>query len=167
MKKLKSNFYSIGKCDANNCYSMDDKPLYSNGRHKTRLKSSDLPEWYILGMYYEHLGYMSCKGVKCLELTVKKFTNHLFRDCFLCVTYSNKLPNSDEFEVQMIRGNSITEFLIGCQKYGYDISDIQQGMNQHIIELKERCDEEWTSTISSFDDIINSMKQLQKKVGRF
>lgn len=158
MKRIKSNFYSVGVCKYKNCYSTEDKTLYSYGIYKTKLKRSDLPEWYIYGIYYKHYGYMSCKNINQLEFTGNKFTNHLFKDCFLRVTYNNKLSNSDEFETHRIWGNSIISFLIGCQKHGYDIESIKKDVDRHIIALKSRCDEDWVGAIGSFDDIMNISK---------
>ena len=69
MKKSRfvKNVYSIEKiAKVNNqiqYIKSDDGTLFS-GWHKTKIKLSDLPDWYIFGKYYNCHGYMSTKGIK-------------------------------------------------------------------------------------------------------
>ena len=66
-----------------------DETLFSGGIYPTKITASDLPEWYVHGRYYKHWGYLSAKGVKSLVYEPSKFSNHMFKDDFLYISYKD------------------------------------------------------------------------------
>lgn len=140
MKKFKSNFYTKEKIvcrDHQHRYIEDeDGYLFAQGIYPTKIKTEDLPEWYVYGRYYKCFGYFSAKGVADLKYIPSKYSNHFLKDDFLFISYnapiienpgtnsfSNKYTGYDE----RIYGNEILDFVKAAKQYSdYDISGIVQ-----------------------------------------
>ena len=113
-----------------------DGTLFSCGTYATLIKPSDLPEWYVHGRYYKHWGYLSAKGVKHLVYTPNKFSNHMFKDDCLYISYKDPIVPNEDWEHRFYRftgfdeyiyGSAIVRFLLAAEKYsGYDISEIKE-----------------------------------------
>ena len=139
MKRIRSNLYT---CTANkNGY------LYAKDKYPTKIKPSDLPEWFVYGRYYKFNGYMCSKGVVDLKYVPSKNTNHFLKDDYLMVSYSEKItpiPNSEAaYEKycgydERIYGASILPFLKAARKYsGYDISGIIKQLEEKTVWLSK------------------------------
>ena len=110
----------------------DDGTLFS-GAYRTKIKSEDLPEWYMYGRYYKRRGYMSTKGITDLVYIPSLYSNHYLKDDCLLVAYGGKITEkenaSTEFSLdkyagwdERVWGFDIVTILIGARKYsGYAI----------------------------------------------
>ncbi len=147
MKKL-THFYSeeryIWKDHRRTLYSDPDGYLFSGGRYKTKVRAADLPEWYVYGSFYKRRGYMAAKGVKHLVYRPNKFTNHMFKDDFLFISYDRPIVADEEAWKSLsgydeyIFGGIILAFLLAAEKYsGYDISEIKTQIEDKRLWFKE------------------------------
>ena len=135
-----------------------DETLFSGGIYPTKIKADDLPEWYVWGRYYKHWGYLSAKGVKCLVYEPCKFSNHMFKDDFLYISYDAPIiPNPDRqanwfkyagFD-EYIYGSVIVSFLRAAEKYsGYDITEIKAQIEDKRLWFKEHYPEDYALEVS-------------------
>ena len=73
----------------------EDETLFS-GRYKTKMKSEDLPEWYVYGRFYKRFGYISTKGITDMVYIPNLWINHFLKDDFLLVSYGGKIELVDD-----------------------------------------------------------------------
>lgn len=136
-----------------------DNTLFSSGIYPTKVTAENLPEWYVHGRYYKHWGYLSAKGVKSLVYEPNKFSNHMFKDDFLYISYNGPIvPNPDRstgfykyigFD-EYIYGGVIVRFLKAAEKYsGYDISGIKAQIEDKRIWFKETYPDDYALEVSS------------------
>ena len=133
--------------------------LFSQGRYKTKILPSNLPEWYVRGRYYKHFGYLSAKGVQHLYYRPNLFTNHMFEDDFLFISYNREIvPNEDILQItggdEYNYGWNIVDFLKMVEKYlACDISSIKAEIEQKRLWFKEHFPEDYTCEIGVHDSI--------------
>ena len=111
-----------------------DNHLLAHGIYRTKIYPQDLPDWYVGGYMYKKHGFMSAKGVKHMLYKPNYFTNHLFKDDLLFISYDKEItPVKDEsghtwydgYE-HVLSGPVICEFLKAAAEYSdYDIGAIQ------------------------------------------
>ncbi len=121
-----------------------DGYLFSHGIYPTKVKPEDLPEWYVFGYLYKCHGYISAAGVKDLLYRPSKFSNHMFKDDFLYISYNKPIQNRDRGIVEItdcderIYGWLIVSFLEAVEKYSsYDISEIKAAIEEKRKWFKE------------------------------
>lgn len=139
MSRKLANLYSESKTNSRTGHRQyiygKDGTLFSGGTYPTKITAEDLPEWYVYGRFYKHWGYMSAAGVKHLLYIPNKWSNHMFKDDCLYISYNAPIvPNADSrsFERytgydEYIYGGAIVRFLKAAEIYsGYDISGIKE-----------------------------------------
>lgn len=137
----------------------ENDTLFSGGTYPTKVTVADLPEWYVYGRYYKHWGYLSAKGIKSLVYEPNKFSNHMFKDDFLYISYNKPIvPNPDRssnfykyigFD-EYIYGGVIVRFLKAAEKYSsYDISGIKAQIEDKRLCFKETYPEDYALEVSS------------------
>ena len=124
-----------------------DETLFSGGIYPTKITPNELPEWYVHGRYYKHWGYLSAKGVRSLVYEPSKFSNHMFKDDFLYISYDAPIePNPDRSATffkyvgfdEYIYGSVIISFLLAVEKYsGLDITRIKAQVEDKRLWFKE------------------------------
>ena len=142
-KRITANLYTETKTVWRNrqhiTISNENGALFSRGEYKPKIFPSDLPEWFVEGNFYRHRGYLSAKGVKYLIYRPNKFSNHMFKDDFLYISYDKHIvPAADPQSVfkydgldEYIWGWNIVRFLKAAEKYSsYDISQIKEQIEQ-------------------------------------
>ena len=84
--RFKNNLYMLTRykrIEGHLCtISNDDGTLFS-GCFKTKIRPTDLPEWYLYGRYYKRWGYMSTKGIVDMVYRPNLHVNHFLKDDFL------------------------------------------------------------------------------------
>lgn len=138
-------------------YGKDDT-LFSGGTYPTKIKAEDLPEWYVFGRFYKHWGYLSAKGVKSLVYEPNKFSNHMFKDDFLYISYDAPIvPNLDRQATwynytgfdEYIYGSAIVRFLCAAEKYSdYDISEIKAQIEDKRLWFKQTYPDDYALEVS-------------------
>lgn len=136
--------WRYGQCT--NIYGKDDT-LFSGGIYPTKIKIDDLPDWYVFGRFYKHWGYLSAKGVKSLVYEPNRFSNHMFKDDFLYISYDAQIvPNPDRQTTwykytgfdEYIYGSAIISFLRAAENYsGYDITEIKAQIEEKRLWFKQ------------------------------
>ena len=112
------------------------KSVHGRREYKTKLKHSDIPEYYC-DMYNYKLGkniLLNSKDVKDLEYTWV-MENHFMKDSLLRISYSGEIVKKNDVESlfysyenvdTLIFGTNILKFLAYVKKYSdYDISHIK------------------------------------------
>lgn len=117
------------------CFEIPGNYLYSGWKtgRKTKIKPEDLPESYIRTTNYKKDGYLETAGVVDIEYKESPFHNHTFKDDFLFISYSKKLPelhpgHTDEmFDAcdEYIFGNDILNIIEGIEKNNTDNKELQ------------------------------------------
>ncbi len=136
-----------------------DNTLFSGGTYPTKVTADTLPEWYVHDRYYKHWGYLSAKGIKSLIYEPNKFSNHMFKDDFLYISYNDPIvPNPDRsvgfykyigFD-EYIYGGVIVRFLKAAEKYsGYDISGIKAQIEDKRLWFKETYPDDYALEVSN------------------
>lgn len=150
MARKLARLYSISKTNSRTGHLRyiygDNNTLFSGGTYPTKITAEDLPEWYVYGRYYKHFGYLSAKGVKHLLYTPNKWTNHMFKDDCLYISYDKPIVHNPNREMyydrytgydEYIYGFAIVAFLKAAEKYsGYDISRIKDQIEDKRIWFK-------------------------------
>jgi len=113
-----------------------DGYLYANGKHRTKILSTDLPKWFVHGYMYKRHGYISAKGVKhLLYVPSYVFDNHLHKDDSLLISYNAPIePYESENGFnwykgydEILGGPVLVEFVKAVEKYSaYDVSDVMK-----------------------------------------
>ena len=116
-------------------YEYAEPHLLSGARYKTKLTPKDLPPWYIEGVYYGYKrGYMRASNVSGLSYKPNLFTNHLFKDDFLLIQYSDVSEDKAKDILnckypchEYVWGWNIVTFLMTARRFsGYDTAEIKQ-----------------------------------------
>jgi hypothetical protein len=137
-KRISANLYTETKMIWKNrdhiIIRNEDGTLFSQGQYKTKIFPSDLPEWFVKGRFYKHHGYLSASGIKYLLYDPDRFSNHMFKDDFLYISYDKLIipisRNQSVFKFdgfdEYIWGWDIVSFLKSSERYSnYDITDIK------------------------------------------
>jgi hypothetical protein len=118
--------------------SNPDGTLFADLKYKTKIKESDLPEWYIPGRFYKNHGFISTLGVKDLIYYPNYVFNHMHKDDSLYISYDKPIKEikrstftgivtEHEDYDEVIGGSYIIDFILGAKKYsGYDTSKIEK-----------------------------------------
>jgi len=140
----------------------DDGTLFS-GYHRTKIRTQDLPEWYVYGHYYKCWGYLSTKGITDMLYVPNKFSNHFLKDDCLYIAYGGKIQeampqNDDAFSPQYtgfdvrVWGSEIISILQGAQLYSnFDISGFIQQIKEKKAWLAGRYPDEFGPDKWDFD----------------
>ena len=130
--------------DTTNTYPFTGKLVCANCG---KIKIDDLPDWYVFGRFYKHWGYLSAKGVKSLVYEPNRFSNHMFKDDFLYISYDAQIvPNPDRQTTwhkytgfdEYIYGSAIISFLRAAEQYsGYDITEIKAQIEEKLLRIAE------------------------------
>lgn len=133
---------------------LPDGHLYAGWgwQHPTKLTPQDLPDDFIRNSDYKKNGFIRTAGVKDLIYVPSPFHNHAFKDDFLYISYSKKLPEykRDEWGEgsvyaecdEYIWGSNIIDFIFAVEKNSpeFDVTDIKRRMveqyNAYIDEMK-------------------------------
>lgn len=135
-KRLNQNFYSTIRYTQNDLFDRQRDPdgfLFADGRYKTKILPSDLPEWYVPVYIYHGHNFLSAQGVKYLVFKPNYFTNHRHKDDALYISYDSEIIINNDRQIFMYEGydhvlfgNSIVRFVEACKKYaGYDTAAIE------------------------------------------
>lgn len=122
--------------------------LFSDGRFPTKIRPADLPEWYVYGYCYHQHGYVSAKGVKELMYQPSHFTNHLFKDDHLYISYEQKLTVVEKDGFTCVKGNEhvlhgwfIIDFIKAVDQYSdIDTAPIKRQINEKLAWYHENWD---------------------------
>jgi len=137
-KKIRASLYMESKIAWKrgelNVVRDPDGHLYANSKHRTKILSEDLPEWYIHGYMYKQHGYISAQGVKHLLYKPNYiFDNHLHKDDSFFISYNEPIePTETENGFQwykgydhVLGGSLIVDFIKAAEIYsGYDVNEI-------------------------------------------
>ena len=164
MKKFNSVWYSIEDIrwvNKERRYVSDKNGyLYSNAKYNTKIKSEDLPEWYIYGRYYKRFGYLSAKGVVDVYYIPNKIFNHYLKYDDMFISYTGKIDKTtkDILEVASqkdlyhVYGLEILYMLKGIKKYSnYDISEIIEQLKDKMQWFKENHPKDFEHECGDFD----------------
>jgi hypothetical protein len=123
--------------------------LFSEGKYRTKILSTDMPEWYVYGYMYKRHGYMSAKGIKHLIYKPDYFVeNHLHKYDTLYVSYDLEIT-PDESDSSgfiwykgydhAIGGPLIPAFVDAAGKYSeYDVGEIRREIEKKTAWYCER-----------------------------
>lgn len=169
-KKITQKYYSVGRIrrDGHHHYFEDspDGTLFSQGKFKTSITEADLPKYFVSGYLYRKHGFLSAKGVKdlCYRRTV--FTNHLFKDDSLFVSYDQPIREvvRDGFHVHegydyVISGWMIVDFIKAVDRYSnLDTTPIKRQINDKLAWYHEN----W-SVYREVDDSVKVIFEIDEK----
>lgn len=163
-KKLNANYYTDERVvfkDGKHQLEKNNDFLYSNGKYKTKLTKEDMPNYYIESLYYAYNhGFMNASGVKYIVYKSNKFSNHMFKDDFLYISYNkpiteNKDKNSFDFYEgydEYVWGSNIISMLKAIEKYSnYDISEIKKQIEEKRIWFKENYPTDYEHEVGNCD----------------
>ena len=112
-----------------------DGHLFSDGRYRTKIYASDLPEHYVYGYLYKRHGFISAAGVKHLLYVSDYIFNHRHKYDTLYISYDEPIHQDavdhglklyDGYR-HAVSGSLIIDFVDAAEKYsGYDVSDIRK-----------------------------------------
>jgi hypothetical protein len=145
-KRIRANLYMESKIKwVKRELTVEHDPdgyLYADGRYRTKIQPTDLPEWYVYGYLYKRHGYLSAKGVKQLVYKPNYFIkNHVFKYDTLFVSYDEPIePYTDEFDHNWYRGYDhaiggpiLRDFAEAVGRYSdFDVSAIQEEIQKKI-----------------------------------
>lgn len=140
MKKLANEyFYSTNPKDSNNIYSVRKQKHY-----KTKMKPTDLPEWYCdVYRYWWNRNLINTKGVVDIKYSWVR-ENHFMRDSVLKISYTGKIEGYyPEYTIgdkkvksvitfyknvdTMVFSDDIFKCLAYIEKYSdYDLSEVRK-----------------------------------------
>lgn len=112
-----------------------DGHLYSDGRYKTKIYASDLPEHFVYGYLYKRHGFISATGVKHLFYVPDYIFNHRHKYDTLYISYDEPIrQDAGDHGLKLydgyrhaVSGPLIIDFVDAAEKYsGYDVSDIRR-----------------------------------------
>jgi len=107
--------------------------LFSRGIYRTKILPSDLPEWFVYGYIHRQHGYISARGVRDLLYRPSYYSDHLFKDDLLFVSYNAPIePDKESTQGiwfhgydHIVFGSMIIPFLEAVRKYSdYDTAEI-------------------------------------------
>jgi hypothetical protein len=146
------NYYSVGRFlmkGGNWTYEpSEDDTLFSEGKFRTKIKPEDLPPWYVKGYCYHQHGYFSAKGVKDLFYRPSHFTNHIFKDDCLFVSYDKPISTVKDGRMvdaynynEVLRGWLIVHFIKAVDQYSdIDTTPIKRQINEKLAWYQENWD---------------------------
>ena len=157
-KKINKNYYTTEKIkyirskDGGGYVSITNgEYLFSDGIYFSKITKDDLPPSFVEGIYWHRKGYMNAAGVVDLVYKPNKFTNHMFKDDFLYISYKDKIVKrpDDSFERYegydtYVCGYNIIEMLKAIEKYSnYDINKIKEQIEDKKQWLKDNYPEDY------------------------
>ena len=110
-----------------------DGHLFADGRYRTKIFASDLPEFFLYGYLYKRHGFISAAGVKHLLYVPNYIFNHRHKYDSLYISYDEPIrPVADDHGVTLydgckhaVGGPLILDFVNAAAKYsGYDVAGI-------------------------------------------
>lgn len=119
-----------------------DGHLFADGRYKTKIYASDLPEHFVYGYLYKRHGFISAAGVKHMVYVPNYTFNHRYKDDALYISYDeviHTVPGRHGHKLyegykHLVDGPLIVDFVDAAEQYsGYDVSEIRR-------ELKRKSD---------------------------
>jgi hypothetical protein len=146
------NYYSVGRLVTKNGHWTyergEDHCLFSEGRYQTKIKPEDLPPWYVEGYCYHQHGYFSAKGVKDLLYHPSHFTNHIFKDDHLYVSYDKPISSVMDRGImdardydEVLHGWLIVRFIKMVDQYSdFDTTPIKRQINEKLAWYQENWD---------------------------
>lgn len=157
MNKIKRNYYSKQKivCINHQLQYVENENgyLYANGVYPTRIKTENLPEWFVSGRYFGCQGYISTKGIVDLKYVPNLWINHFLKDDFMLVSYNEQIRQVSESKHSLekydgydtvIYGTAILHFLKAVQKYSdIDISKIASQIQEKADMMPKKHPEEF------------------------
>ena len=119
-----------------------DGHLFADGRYKTKIYASDLPEHFVYGYLYKRHGFISAAGVKHMLYVPDYIFNHRHKYDSLYISYDEpiRLDTGDhgmklyEGCKHAISGPLIIDFVDAAEKFSnYDVTEIRN-------EIKRKSD---------------------------
>lgn len=110
-----------------------DGHLFADGRYRTKIFASDLPEYFVYGYLYKRHGFISAASVKHLLYVSNYIFNHRHKYDSLYISYDEPIrPVAGDHGVTLyegckhaVGGPLILDFVNAAAKYsGYDVADI-------------------------------------------
>ena len=110
-----------------------DGHLFADGRYRTKIFASDLPEFFVYGYLYKRHGFISAASVKHLLYVSNYIFNHRHKYDSLYISYDEPIrPVAVDHGVTLydgckhaVGGPLILDFVNAAAKYsGYDVADI-------------------------------------------
>lgn len=163
MKKL-SKYYSETKYvfeDGHHIRIADkNNYLFSQGQYHTKILAYDLPSYYVKGVYYGYnVGYMSAAEIKDLLYVPNKYSNHMFKDDFLYISYSDKIVKSSDItsppayiSEEYVWGWNIVKMLKAAELFSnYDISSIKKQIEDKRKWFKTNYPDDYTNLVGDID----------------
>jgi len=151
----------------------EDETLFS-GRYKTKIKSEDLPGWYVYGRFYKRFGYISTKGITDMVYIPNLWINHFLKDDFLLVSYGGKIELVDDRKGLLISekyvgydetvcGNEIMDVMKGARQFSnYDITALIEQIKEKKAILQKKHPEQFGAAVWTFDVDAYFEKPLEK-----
>ena len=112
-----------------------DGHLFADGRYRTKIYASDLPDHFVYGYLYKQHGFISASGVRHM-LYVPNYTyNHRHKYDTLYISYEDPIRaiTGDhgltlyDGSKHTVDGSLIIDFVDAAERYsGYDISEIRR-----------------------------------------
>jgi len=131
-----------------------DGYLFSGGIFPTRIRAEDLPEWYVFGYMYKCHGYLSAKGVKYLKYRASHYSNHMFKDDFLYISYDQPITEAGDSSFsyyvsdECIYGGLIITFLEAVEKYSdIDLTEIKAAIEEKRLWLKAKYPDDYAREV--------------------
>ena len=143
-KRIASTLYMESRIRHNPLRAEEDPDghLFADGRYKTKIYASDLPEHFVYGYLYKRHGFISAAGVKHLLYVPNYLFNHRYKYDTLYISYDEPIHMASadhslrlyEGYKHVVTGPLIIDFVDAAEKYsGFDVSDIRR-------ELKRKSD---------------------------
>ena len=94
----------------------DNNYLFASGKYNTKILEEELPQYFVklyLGVKYE---FVSIKNIKDIKYVPNYFTNHLFKDDILYISYDKPIIKNEEdnfynnYEI-LLYGSAILDFI--------------------------------------------------------
>lgn len=110
-----------------------DGHLFADGRYRTKIFASDLPEYFVYGYLYKRHGFISAASVKHLLYVSNYIFNHRHKYDSLYISYDEPIrPVAGDHGMTLydgckhaVGGPLILDFVNAAAKYsGYDVADI-------------------------------------------
>lgn len=155
-KVFNSIFYTVGKFGKGyrEVLNTDSPYLFARGRYPTKITAEDLPEDYIevrSRVIRYTTGYFKTSGIVDMKYQ-RSNLNHLFKDDYLYVSYSeplkcekNRFGFNDVVNYDIcLCGNCIIPFILAAEKYsGIDTTNIRKQIEEKRKWFKENYREDY------------------------